>query len=215
MAEREGRGALLARAEAAYLQAVELRPLHPGARNNLGLLYLNGGRLAAAEVQFRTLLKVSPDIAPARLNLGRLLLQQNRWQEAEAEYEAALRYGDTGGIAQGFRGNIAYRYRSDAERALRYYEQAIALAVEPEASYLVGRGAALVVLNKYSEAEVAYLAALKADARHVDAWYNLGNLYRRLEDESRASEAYGRVVQIDTDPRLTEMAQLKLDQTAP
>ena len=162
-AEAEDRRELVASAEAAYVKAVELRPRHPGARNNLGLLLLNEGRLAAAEIQFRTLLEASPDIAPARLNLGRLLLQQDRWQEAETEYQAALQYGDTGGIAQGFLAHIAYAYRSDAERALNYYRQALALAVVPQAHYLVGQGAALAALNRFDEAKVAYRGALKEE----------------------------------------------------
>ena len=212
--EPDAKRKLVTAAEAAYLWAVQLRPQHPGARNNLGLLYLNDGRLADAKEQFSGLLEVSPDIAPARLNLARVLLMQKRWREAEQQYLSALEYGDTGGIAHGFLGHIAYTYRDDAERALRYYDQAIQLATSADLNHLVGRGAALAALSRGEEAEEAYRAAIRVNPEHVDAWYNLGNLRRRAGNGPGAREAYERVVAIGTDPTLSALAHENLEQLA-
>ena len=85
----------------------------------------------------------------------------------------------------------------------------------PNQGRVIWLGAALAALQRISEAEASYRAAVAVDSTHVDAWYNLGNLYRRLGDEPGALEAYGRVVTIDADPALTKMAKAKLSQIAP
>ena len=205
---------LTAAAEQVYLRALEIRPQHPGVRNNLGLLYLNQGRLDAAEEHFAALLAVSPDVGPARLNLARLLMQQGRWNRAEEHYLAALEYGDTGGKAQGYLAHIAQVHRGDPQRALALYDEALAAAVAPDVDHLIGRGVALVSLERSREAEVAYLQAIRIDPGHVVAWYNLGNLHLRAGDTGAAAQAYRRVVRLAGDRELADAAHKKLDEIA-
>lgn len=202
-------------AEASYLRALKLRSQHPGGRNNLGLLYLNQGRLAEARQQFQALLKVSPDIVPARLNLARLSMQQGRWKEAAEHYRQALEYDDTEGVAQGYLGYIALQHRGEAERALEYYDRALAHAGAEKIRLLLGRGAALKALQHPEEAEKAYRAALQLDSTYVDAWFNLGNLYRATGRGSAAANAYRQVVKIGADADLLSRAKNELKQLKP
>ncbi len=134
-------------AEAAYLRALVLRPDHPGARNNLGQLYLRQGRLERAEEQFRHVLRVSPDIVPARLNLARLLLQRGEGPAAAAEYRRLLDAGDAAAraVAHGRLGWIALRQQDDPERALEHYDAGLAPAAgaTPLCDRLLPRGARL------------------------------------------------------------------------
>lgn len=194
-----------AEAEAEYRQAVELRPQHPAARNNLGLLYLRQGRLPEAEAQFRALLQVSPDNIPARLNLAGALLGQGRWSEAQAEYRRSLEFGETGGEAHERLGFIALNFGQDPGQALEYFDQA--LAWRRSVRTLVGRGVALRALQRPAEAEAAYLEAVRIDSAHADAWFNLGNLYLSQQRPRQAAAAYRRAAQAGTDAGLGRRAR--------
>ncbi len=199
----------VAAAEKAYLHALDLRPLHPAARNNLGRLYLRQGRLEEAERHFRTLLQVSPDIVPARLNLAALLLRQGEWVAAEKQYLQALEYGDTAGEAHVKLGYIALQHRGDFAAALGYYEQALAL--RSDALTWVAYGVSLRAAGRLQESEKAYKKALAIDAGWADAWYNLANLYRDEGRVNQAVDAYRRVVDLAVAPldkRALEQIQL-------
>ena len=202
-----------AEAEEAYLQAVTLRPQHPGARNNLGRLYMVQGRLEAAAREFRTLLQVSPDSVPARLNLASVLMRQGNWEGAAAEYRQVLEFDHTKGVAQGRLGDMALR-QGNFQRALDYYDQALGLAAE-RAPLLGARGVALKGLQQYEAAEISYREALQLDSALVDTWYNLGNLYMETGRRSEAVEAYERVVKISTDTALSSRAAARLKDLKP
>ncbi len=195
-------------AETEYLRAVALRPQHPGARNNLGLLYLKQGRLAQAQEQFAALLEVSPDNLPARLNLGSTLLAQAHWKEAAAEYRLALVHGEEGGEAEAKLGWIALNHLQQPQLALDHFERAIGRRPHPQ--WLVWRGVALRALNQGTEAEAAYREALRLDPACAEAWFNLGNLWTDRGEQSRAAEAYNQVAALVPDSELGRLARLRL-----
>ena len=208
----EGR---LREAEEAYLRALDLRPLHPATRNNLGRLYLSQNRLVEAEAQFEALLKASPDNTPARLNLGGVLMRRGEWRRAREVYLQALEFGDTGGQSQRHLGKIALRYADDPLAALGYIDTALTKVDDGEAELLADRGVALRALARYDEAEGAYLQALHLDPLLVQAWYNLGNLYLQLVRPLEATKAYGRVVEIGSDGELSRLARAQLENLQP
>jgi tetratricopeptide (TPR) repeat protein len=197
-------------AEASYLRAIALRPQHPGALNNLGLLYRELHRDAEAELQFRALLSVSADSVPARLNLAELLLQRGAWQAADAQYDTVLRYEHTDGRAQIRRGQIALRYGADAAVALKHFDDAIANGADGEVAAHVGRGIALRKLGDNDLARAAYLRAVGLAPERSDVWYNLGNLHLDRGDFAPAIDAYQRVIDIGDDPKLVRSAGLRI-----
>ena len=78
------------RAEAAYREALRLKPDYPRARNYLGALLVDRDRPEEAEVELRAALAVWPRFAEARNTLGLALAAQDRQPEAIREFEAAL-----------------------------------------------------------------------------------------------------------------------------
>jgi Flp pilus assembly protein TadD len=78
-------------AEAAYREALRLRPNFPLAHYNLGGALLKQGREREAEAAFREALRLRPDFPLAHYNLGVVLARQRREREAEAAYREALR----------------------------------------------------------------------------------------------------------------------------
>ena len=205
----------LPEAEAAYLAALALRPQHVAARTNLGRLYMQLGRYAQAEEQFFALLAVSPDAVAAQLNLAEIALRQSRWEAAASHYHNVLQYDDTGGVAQGKLGYIASQL-GDPATALQYYNAALELVQGRDAvRFSVHRGTVLKQLGRLQEAEMDYRRALKLDPAFVDAWYNLGNLYRDSGHLDRAINAYKRIGQIGTDRELTRRASQQIQNLKP
>ncbi|HYD71398.1 DUF5672 family protein [Azospirillum sp.] len=80
-------------AEAACRRALALNPGHVPARNNLGIVQLDGCRLAEAQATFRSVLAAVPENADARFNLSLALLKDGRWEEGWREYEWRWRTG--------------------------------------------------------------------------------------------------------------------------
>ena len=79
-----------ARAEAAYREALRLKPDYPRARNYLGALLLELDRPQEAEAELRAALAVWPRFAEARNSLGMALAAQDRQADAIREFEIAL-----------------------------------------------------------------------------------------------------------------------------
>ena len=77
----------LAAAEADYLRAIELDPVHSGALFHLANLYFDSGRYAEAAAAYRRVLAADESVAPARLLA---LIAAARAGASEAETVAAL-----------------------------------------------------------------------------------------------------------------------------
>ncbi|MBM3571186.1 MAG: tetratricopeptide repeat protein, partial [Alphaproteobacteria bacterium] len=88
-AHRAGR---LGEAEAVYRRVIDQVPGHPGALNNLGMIFRARGDSAAAEAAFRAALVQQPHFAEAHYNRGNALANLTRIDEAIEAYRAALRY---------------------------------------------------------------------------------------------------------------------------
>lgn len=74
----------------AYRRALELEPLHPHARVNLGRLLQEAGRCRTAEAHYRVALAARPCDATILFNLGVCLEEQDRLVDAIAAYLEAV-----------------------------------------------------------------------------------------------------------------------------
>ncbi len=180
-------------AERAYERALQVRPHHPVARNNLGRLYLQQGRWDEAEAQFHRVLDRHPELVPTRLNLASLLLRQGRWQEATGQFAQALEHDDTQGVAQRYLGLIALQHQADPAQAAALFAAALERG-PPSAAVWRLRGVALRQLGKPEEARRAYREALRLQPEDADTWYNLGNLLVDLGQHQEAAAAYQRAL---------------------
>ena len=212
--ERQGH---LAEAEAAFRRALVLKPQHLAARNNLGRLLLEMGRLDEAEVTFRDLLKVYPDQAAARLNLAKVLIEnKGNWLAAMDEYRHIIRLDSTNYDAWEYLGNIALSYQQDPQAALAYYNKAIGYGeAQTGLQVHVHKAVALTRLGLAAEAEVVYQNVLARSPAHVQAWFNLGNIYWRSGQYAKARKSYAKVIELGTDPPLAKEADRRLKQPIP
>ena len=77
-------------AVACYRRALELKPDHAEAHNNLGNALKDQGKLDEAVACYRQALELKPDYAEAHSNLGNALKDQGKLDEAVACYRRAL-----------------------------------------------------------------------------------------------------------------------------
>src|SRR5207245_3143708 len=79
--------------EAAYREALRLRPEHPALRRGLGVSLYWQGRHAEAEVAFREAIRVKPDYVRAHCDLGEMFGERQRWADAEIGRASCRRTG--------------------------------------------------------------------------------------------------------------------------
>jgi len=77
-------------AKKAYIGVLTLNPLHVGANNKLGLIYLQEGRASKAEAIFRKLVDMKPHDAVFFSNLGLSLYQLGQLEQAKTAYERSI-----------------------------------------------------------------------------------------------------------------------------
>ncbi len=93
-------GGDLAAAERELRRALELRPGHAEAHNNLGAALQLMQRAEAAQANYRRAIALKPGLSQPYLNLGRLLQQLGKTSEARACYVQALAQGLDPGVFQ-------------------------------------------------------------------------------------------------------------------
>jgi predicted TPR repeat methyltransferase len=122
--------------------------------------------------------------------------QQGRLPQAEAIYLELLRANANDADALHYLG-VVRMSQGKAQEAHELLKRALTLAPRnPDAWNSMGN-ISLGTNDRF--AELAYLSATEIKPGYAEAWYNLGNLYRRLQRREDAVKAYRRV--IDLNPR--------------
>ena len=109
-----------ARAEAAYREALRLKPDYPNARNYLGALLNDLQRPAEAEAQLRAALAARPQFAEAHNNLGLALVAQGKAGPAISAFTEAVRLAPTFGQARNNLGIVLAGQGRSAEALLAF-----------------------------------------------------------------------------------------------
>jgi len=69
---------------------------------------------------------------------------------------------------------------------------------------------ALRALGHVAQAEAAYRRALSLEPESIDTWFNLGNLYRDLQQPEKALKAYDNVAKIGGESPLAARAKQEI-----
>ena len=84
----------------------------------------------------------------------------------------------------------------DREEAMKYFDKI--LVSEPKnAAALNNRGNVLMLNEKYSEAQKAYLAATQASPEDPYVWVNLAKSYKAANDTKKAKAAFVKAQRLD------------------
>ena len=112
---------------AEYREAIRLKPDHPIAHTNLGLVLHRQGKLGEAIVEYREALRLNPEQPKAHVGLGALLCDAQRdFEGAVAEFREAIRLEPDDPEAHGNLGN-ALNLQGKLDEAIAEYREAVRL----------------------------------------------------------------------------------------
>ena len=166
--EISGRDALQAgdwtAAAAAFRRGLELEPLDPALRYELGTALYASGDVESAQQEFRTVIRQTPSFANAHISLATIFSLQGDYSEALEEFSVALQYHPNSvegrfGLAE------VLRVSGQVEEALGEYERVLSLDPTVVEAW-VGFGAALVALERGQEARDLHRDAQRVHPNH-------------------------------------------------
>ncbi len=125
-------------AEAAFKQALVLKPEYADALLNLGNIYLDRDDFDNAKTSYERAVAIAPNLAEAHNNLGNALYRLGMLDEAQASYEKACAVAPNDVLALNNLGNI-FRKKGDIDQALGLFQRALALSPDfAEAHFNIG-----------------------------------------------------------------------------
>lgn len=220
---------LYAQAEAAFRDALRLKPDYPEALHNLGIILTELNRLDEAADCYEKALNLAP-AAPSHYNLGNLYLRRRQYEPAAEQFRRALalapgqaeahaRLGATLGylarydeaeaaLGEALRlkpdlaaahGNLAAVLSAQQRHGEAVAHYRDALRLAPGATAHYRLASALARQLENDEAIEHYRQVLSLAPDHTDALNDLGNVYRQQGRYCLAEECYRRVLDINPD----------------
>jgi tetratricopeptide (TPR) repeat protein len=119
---------------------------------------------------------------------GGLLEEEGRWDAATKEYESVLR-AEPGQLEARIGLCRAYAGAGDAAKAAACYDRALALFPGNPVARFAYAGS-LAALGRTDMAVKMYREALRLEPAYVEAWVNLGVLYREAKRYKEARPCY-------------------------
>jgi Flp pilus assembly protein TadD len=169
-------------AERAFRRAVECAPQHAGARHGLGMSLAASRRFTEAVVELKESARLSPGNPVPLVSLGKVYLVQGKPDAALEAFESASRIAPD--LVAAFEGaGDACMQKKDYVRAEARYAQVVDRA-PGDAGAQFKHGNALLMLERWSDAEAAFLLAVKADKAHAAAYNNLAWILLQREERS-------------------------------
>lgn len=164
----------------------EMRRLEARSAYEAGVKSISDGRISLGLASLRQAAEVEPQNALYRNAVGAVLLNVGRFPDAQAEFQKAVELDPTYADAYHNLGS-AYAEQGKWEEAITAYKKALAQTIysTPETTYN-NLGYAYWALDRRTEAEEAFRAALQLEPKLVPSHFWLGVL---LQKEGRKDEA--------------------------
>jgi tetratricopeptide (TPR) repeat protein len=164
----------------------EMRKLEARSAYEAGVKSISDGRISLGLASLRQAAEVEPQNALYRNAVGAVLLNVGRFPDAQAEFQKAVELDPTYADAYHNLGS-AYAEQGKWEEAITAYKKALAQTIysTPETTYN-NLGYAYWALDRRTEAEEAFRAALQLEPKLVPSHFWLGVL---LQKEGRKDEA--------------------------
>jgi len=164
----------------------EMRKLEARSAYEAGVKSISEGRVSLGLSSLRQAAEVEPQNALYRNAVGAVLLNLGRFPDAQVEFQKAVELDPTYADAYHNLGS-AYAEQGKWEEAITAYKKALAQTIysTPETTYN-NLGYAYWALDRRTEAEEAFRAALQLEPKLVPSHFWLGVL---LQKEGRKDEA--------------------------
>ncbi len=164
----------------------EMRRLEARSAYEAGVKSISDGKISLGLASLRQAAEVEPQNALYRNAVGAVLLNVGRFPDAQVEFQKAVELDPTYADAYHNLGS-AYAEQGKWEEAITAYKKALAQTIysTPETTYN-NLGYAYWALDRRTEAEEAFRAALQLEPKLVPSHFWLGVL---LQKEGRKEEA--------------------------
>ncbi len=184
-----------------YEQALDLAP-SAISHVNLGNILLRQQRPQAAVDHYQQALALAPQHPGLHQLLATALQGLQRYSDAEAAYREALRLQPQAAPLHSGLGAVVAAQGRHHEATVHYRE---AVRLSPGADTYYDLATALGRQHENEEAISHYRAALRLNPAHLDAWNNLGNVFRQQGRYKAAVQCYREVLRLDDDHLQTHL----------
>jgi tetratricopeptide (TPR) repeat protein len=151
----------------------------------IGEHYFRSDKLVLAREYLERANKLTPNDAKVSLLLGVILTDEGETETAKKLLEPLA---EITLFAANFPLGMIYAAERKFAESLAAFKRAYSAHPSAETSYLVGSGYAELGRNKLALKHLQ--KAVELDANYADAWYMLGSICLRLDDEKAAKEAF-------------------------
>ncbi len=187
-----------ARAEEAYLQALQVGP-DADVYSSLGAVYEAQKRPREAETAYRQALARASDHTRARLNLGNLLRKEQRFDEAESLLLEVLANDPRPTIRYESYYYLGYLHLDQRDYLRAYGSFTTAIEAEQRAEGFYALANACHHLGRQDEQIRHLRQTVDLDLEFAAAHRNLGALYLQRDEHSLAEEALRRALHLEPD----------------
>ncbi len=194
----------MAKAEAAYLQVISLRPNAWEAYNELGGFYFDQGEFAKAAENWRRVTEILDSNPCGYNNLGNALLYQGNYQAAEQAFQEALKRKRLTATYMSL--GTAYLYQEKCEQAVEAFRMGQQINPEDaDAELWGGEGEALSCgTTRNSQTENAFARAISLMSRNdisgdADSLSLVAEWYARRKNKKQAIEKIEEALLLEPD----------------
>ncbi|MDH4121514.1 MAG: tetratricopeptide repeat protein [Deltaproteobacteria bacterium] len=176
--------------------ALRLKPNSGQAHLMKGRVLAAMGRQQQAIDAFLDAMRFHPQSADIRQELGNSYLQMKKWEDAQTQFQWLQgRYPKNPQYAYGL--GLASLGLKNPNKALQYFQQALALSREDFPQARQRRVETLMSLNRLDEAEKTLRTDLAKENPAPDGYFLLGRLYLRRNKPQDAEKAFQQAVRLD------------------
>ncbi len=215
-----------AEAEKRYRRAIEIRDNSVLAHHNLGLIYLLRGDLDSAEIKFKKGLAIdslAPDgyfqlanINQQKGNIPEAIRYLEKLQTVVPDYRQSksildmLKSGSSGipqdNLPPGVQNNQlavfekrSYQFYQEGrfEDAIKDLNEAIKLNPESSSGYLNNIAMCYLALEKNDKAEEYFIKSIEKDAKNINAYGGLGEIYLKTNSTAKAKDIYTKLLALN------------------
>jgi tetratricopeptide (TPR) repeat protein len=167
------------KAEALYLEAIQVNANNPAAYCNLGNLYHEQGKVEEAIAFFSKAITKEPRYDNAHKNLGLAYQGLGKFREAIQSFKRVVQLSPVEALTVNPDYLESYRSMADCHNSLGEFHEAVtyanrALEIDPNfVAAHTAAGVAFQQLGDYAKAEVHYRRSLELAPNHPAGYYNL------------------------------------------
>jgi protein O-mannosyl-transferase len=181
-----------------FKRALSVTSSNSLAHEALAGAYSAAGNNVEAVHHFRAAVAEEPANATLHYDLASSLEKCGKVDDAVVEYEKALSVRPDSATLMKANCNLAsiIAQRGRPAEALVYYNRALALSPNDEYT-LLNKGSALILLQRFDEAEPLFQRVIKINPKNIDAYVNIGTVLYSQGKYQESAAAYAKALRLE------------------